>query len=79
VTRLLDRMESLGHVRRTPQTKDRRVTHVVITPQGQKIVKSLIKQAKEHEEKILEPFGLAQAEALKLTLRQIIAQRHHSA
>jgi DNA-binding MarR family transcriptional regulator len=79
VTRLLDRMESLGHVRRTPQTKDRRVTHVVITPQGQKIVKSLIKQAKEHEEKILEPFGLAQAEALKLTLRQIIAQRHQSA
>ena len=78
VTRLLDRMESLGHVRRTPQTKDRRVTHVVITPQGQKIVKSLIKQAKEHEEKILEPFGLAQAEALKHTLRQIITQRRQS-
>ncbi len=78
VTRLLDRMESLGHVRRTPQTKDRRVTHVAITPQGQKIVKSLIKQAKAHEEKILEPFGLAQAEALKQTLRQIITQRRQS-
>ena len=75
VTRLLDRMEALGHVRRTPQTKDRRVTHVSITPQGQKIVKSLIKQAKAHEEKILEPFGFAQAEALKHTLRQIITQR----
>jgi DNA-binding MarR family transcriptional regulator len=78
VTRLLDRMEALGHVRRTPQTKDRRVTHVSITPQGQKIVKSLIKQAKAHEEKILEPFGLAQAEALKHTLRQIITQRRQS-
>ena len=78
VTRLLDRMESLGHVQRTPQTKDRRVTHVNITPQGQKIVKSLIKQAKAHEEKILEPFGWAQAEALKHTLRQIITQRRQS-
>jgi DNA-binding MarR family transcriptional regulator len=78
VTRLLDRMEALGHVRRTPQTKDRRVTHVSITPQGQKIVKSLIKQAKAHEEKILEPFGFAQAEALKHTLRQIITQRRQS-
>ena len=78
VTRLLDRMESLGHVQRTPQTKDRRVTHVAITPQGRKIVKSLIKQAKAHEEKILEPFGLAQAEALKHTLRQIITQRRQS-
>lgn len=79
VTRLLDRMEALGHVRRTPQTKDRRVTHVSITPQGQKIVKSLIKQARAHEEKILQPFGLAQAESLKQSLRQIIAQRHPSA
>ena len=79
VTRLLDRMEALGHVQRTPQTKDRRVTHVSITPQGQKIVRSLIKQAKAHEEKILEPFGLAQAEALKHTLRQIITQRRQLA
>jgi len=78
VTRLLDRMESLGHVQRTPQTKDRRVTQVAITPQGQKNVRSLIKQAKAHEEKILEPFGLAQAEALKHTLRQIITQRRQS-
>jgi DNA-binding MarR family transcriptional regulator len=51
---------------------------VSITPQGQKIVKSLIKQAKAHEEKILEPFGWAQAEALKHTLRQIITQRRQS-
>ena len=32
----------------------------------------------EYEEKILQPYGLAQAEALKETLRQIIAQRRQS-
>lgn len=51
---------------------DRRVTMVRITPDGHTIVADLINQAKEHERKVLEPFGLKRAETLKITLRTII-------
>ena len=71
-TRLLDRMEAKGYVERFAHNTDRRVTLVRITPQGQTIVTSLIEQAKEHERRVLEPFGLKQAEDLKETLRKII-------
>lgn len=72
VTRLLDRMEAKGHVRRSTHDSDRRVTLVTITPEGRKMVAELIEQAREHERRVLEPFGLARAESLKATLRRII-------
>ena len=72
VTRLLDRMESKGHVKRLAHGSDRRVTLVTITPQGEAFVADLIEQAKEHERRVLEPFGLKRAEELKATLRQIV-------
>ena len=72
VTRLLDRMEAKGHVQRFDHDTDRRVTMVRITPQGRKIVAGLIRQAKAHEQRVLEPFGAAPAEELKSTLRRII-------
>lgn len=71
-TRLLDRMESRGEVERLADESDRRVTRVRITPEGQRTVSRLMKLAKEHERRVLEPFGLDRAEALKATLRQII-------
>lgn len=72
VTRLLDRMEAKAYVERYAHETDRRITMVRITHQGQKILSSLIRQAKEHEHRVLEPFGLKQAEDLKKTLRKII-------
>lgn len=72
VTRLLDRMEAKGYVERFAHDSDRRITMVRITPQGQAIVANLIRQAKEHELRVLEPFGLKRAEDLKNTLRKII-------
>lgn len=71
-TRLLDRIEALGHVQRLPQQGDRRVTLVRITPAGQRKVSRLIALAKEHERRVLEPFGLLQAEELKAMLRRIV-------
>ena len=72
VTRLLDRMESKGYVERFDHDTDRRVTMVRITAKGHTIVAELIGKAKEHERKVLEPFGLKKADALKATLRRII-------
>ena len=71
-TRLLDRMESRGQVERLAHESDRRVTRVRITAEGQRTVSRLMKLAKEHETRVLEPFGLDRADALKATLRQII-------
>lgn len=72
VTRLLDRMEAKGYVERFAHASDRRVTLVRITASGRAIIANLIRQAKEHEHRVLEPFGLRQAEELKQTLRAII-------
>jgi DNA-binding MarR family transcriptional regulator len=72
VTRLLDRMEARGQIERLPHDSDRRITLVRITPQGARAVEHLMELAREHELRVLEPFGLARAEELKNTLRHII-------
>ena len=73
VTRLLDRMEAKGQVERLPHDSDRRITLVRITQAGADKVKQLMDLAREHERRVLEPFGLERAEVLKDTLRQMIA------
>ncbi len=72
VSRLLDRMEAAGHVERLDKDGDRRITLVAITPAGSRTVSRLIPLAREHEQRVLEPFGLQRAEELKSTLRSII-------
>ncbi len=79
VTRLLDRMEAKGYVQRYPHDSDRRITMVRITPQGRAIVADLMEQAKAHEHRVLQPFGLKRAESLKVTLRRIIELHRGSA
>jgi len=72
VTRLLDRMEAKRYVERLEKDGDRRFTLVRITPLGNRMVARLIPLAREHEQRVLEPFGLERAEDLKSTLRSII-------
>ncbi|MDM0044122.1 MarR family winged helix-turn-helix transcriptional regulator [Variovorax dokdonensis] len=72
VTRLLDRMSTKGHVERLPHESDRRITLVRITDEGERTVGHLMELAREHEHRVLEPFGLPSAEALKDTLRRMI-------
>ena len=73
VTRVLDRQEARGEVRRLAHKTDRRVTLVSITPKGTRLVSQLIRLARDHEQKVLEPFGLDRAAELKATLKQMIA------
>jgi len=79
ITRLLDRMEAKGYVARYGDESDRRVTMVRITQEGRAIVSGLMAQAKEHEQRVLQPFGLKRAESLKVTLRRIIELHRGSA
>ena len=72
VTRMLDRMQAKGQVERLAHDGDRRVTLVRIAANGNRMVARLIALARDHEAKVLEPFGLARAEGLKTTLRRII-------
>lgn len=72
VTRMLDRMEARQQIERLAHDADRRVVLVRITTAGSKIVSRLIGLAREHEARVLEPFGLQRAEELKATLRRII-------
>ncbi|WP_255428181.1 MarR family winged helix-turn-helix transcriptional regulator [Ramlibacter cellulosilyticus] len=72
VTRLLDRMQAAGHVQRVPHDGDRRITLVSITERGQQLTDKLVPLALEHEARVLAPFGAEGADALKLSLRQLI-------
>jgi DNA-binding MarR family transcriptional regulator len=74
LTRLLDRMEATGHVRRVPHDGDRRITLVNITPHGQAVVDRLVPLAREYEARVLAPFGLRRSSALKEALMELIAQ-----
>lgn len=72
VTRLLDRMEAQGYVKRIPHETDRRVTMIKITASGQKLTSKLIDQAKAHEAEVLAPLGKQKAELLRATLKTLI-------
>ena len=72
LTRVVDRLQARGHVRRIAHETDRRVTLIEITAAGDKLVAGLIDMAKEHEHRVLEPFGLARSNELKKTLKQMI-------
>lgn len=72
ITRVLDRMQARGHVKRIAHDTDRRVTLIEITPSGERMVGGLIELALEHERRVLEPFGLQRSAELKKTLKQMI-------
>lgn len=72
LTRLLDRMQRRGQIERVAHRRDGRITLIRITPQGRRKVARLMRLAQRHEQRVLEPFGLARSEQLKSTLRGII-------
>lgn len=55
ITRLLDRMETDGLIRRTPSTRDRRVSDVYMTDQGATLFRSM---ADKHEAWSSDIFGI---------------------
>lgn len=72
VARSLDCMEAKGYVERLANECDRRITPVRITAAGSRKVLRFISLAREHEHRVLQPFGLKRAEELKSILRDIV-------
>lgn len=75
VSRLLERLEAQGLVRRATNPMDRRSITVSLTSKGRKLAKPLCEAAKRHEADVLEPFGEANAETLVRVLQRLIDQR----
>jgi DNA-binding MarR family transcriptional regulator len=72
VTRQLDRMQAKGLVERLADQSDRRLALVRITPAGEVLAASLVRQARAHERRVLAPFGPDRAAQLKAMLREMI-------
>jgi DNA-binding MarR family transcriptional regulator len=73
LTRGLSRLERRGKLLRLPnQSGDRRVTMIRITAEGKRTVAVLVRLARAHERRVLQPFGLQRAEELKAVLRRMI-------
>ena len=72
LTKLVQRMEKAGWVRRGADPLDARRTLVFETAQGRSAVAGLLKQAKKHEAQLLSGFGKRDVAALKKILRTLI-------
>jgi len=72
LTKLVDRMEGNGLVRRQRDTDDRRRVVVAATASGQEAVAGLLEAARAHEAAVLAGYDRDEAMALKLALRTLI-------
>jgi DNA-binding MarR family transcriptional regulator len=74
MTKLLDRMVRDGLVKRTQDSRDRRVVRIALTPHGDAVVEELITLARRHEAEVLARHPEAEALAIKDLLRAILGR-----
>lgn len=74
LTKVIDRMERAGWVRRIRDASDRRRVLVEVTAKGRATVDDLLGEAKRHEQQSLAGYTADEAAALKKTLRKLIAR-----
>ena len=74
LTKLVQRMEKAGWVRRGADPLDARRTLVFETTQGRSAVASLLKQAKRHQTQLLSGFSPREVTSLKKVLRALISR-----
>jgi DNA-binding MarR family transcriptional regulator len=72
LTKIIDRMEAEGLVKRREDDDDRRQTRICITARGRRMVTPLLRQAKRHERDVLEDYSSDDAQRLKTMLRGLI-------
>ena len=75
MTKLLDRMVRDGLVKRTQDTRDRRVVRVALTPRGETIAAELVLAARAHEAEVLARHPEADSVVVKALLRAILARQ----
>jgi MarR family transcriptional regulator, organic hydroperoxide resistance regulator len=79
MSKLLARMEKQGLIVRESDPADGRGVVVSTTLTGKRLVEPLVRLAKAHETSVLEPLGVAGANALVAVLSQLIRQHARSA
>lgn len=72
LTKIIDRMELDGTVRRRPSLDDRRKVLIEITEEGRTLVAQLLKEAKAQETDVLADYSGDRQALLKATLRDLI-------
>jgi DNA-binding MarR family transcriptional regulator len=75
MTKLLDRMVRDGLVKRTQDTRDRRVVRVALTPRGDVMAQELTVAARSHEADLLARHPEAETMAIKTLLREIVSRQ----
>jgi len=68
ITRLIDRLEKRGLVKRSRERKDRRVIITQITPAGLDLLKSCDRPLESYQGKLLGPLGESKLQSLLATL-----------
>lgn len=74
MTRLLDRMEKRGLIRRSRSEQDRRVVRASLAPEGAAALKTLEKPVRETIRRALEPLGEERLAALTGLLEEVRIQ-----
>src|SRR3546814_14075388 len=74
IGRLVDRLESSGHVERRPDPEDRRAKRVYITEQGWNMIRSMISVAEKMNRKVMA--GVSD-EALETVERVLLAIKNN--
>ena len=72
LSKIIDRMEGEGLIRRGSADDDRRKVRVYITDSGRALVAELQAEAKRHEADVLTGYGPEEQALLKKVLRQVI-------
>lgn len=75
VTKLVGRMAETGWVQRVDAPHDKRQSLVSLTALGQRKIRPLLAQARQHEAQVMADIGLDQVDQLKKVLERMIATR----
>lgn len=73
MTRMLDRLEAKGLLRRTPCAKDRRVVQLELTPEGVKLCREIPFGLARVNNAMLRGFSRAEFETLQAFLRRLLS------
>ncbi|MFV9506400.1 MAG: MarR family winged helix-turn-helix transcriptional regulator [Oscillochloridaceae bacterium umkhey_bin13] len=77
LTRLVDRLEARGLVRRAPDSHDRRVTLVQLTPEGQALINELRPRHRTYIERRMGHLNPTQLAALHEAMDTLYTALHH--
>lgn len=78
ITRMLDRLEAKGLVRRVRSASDRRVVELQLTEAGAALTPSLAEPAVQVMNEVLDDFSQEECEQLHALLRRLIDNLQHS-